>query len=225
MATLYLVLRVVHITMGAIGLLSGAASMVVRKGSPLHARVGTAFFGAMLLMASTGLIMSVVFEVQRVNIVAASLTIYLVATAWLTVRRAAGTTGRAERALAALGFAVVALCVAFAVRLMRVSPGSPYMGFYAVFGGFALFGATLDLRQIARGGLVGAARTTRHLWRMCTAMLIATLSFFLGQAKFFPAAVRENNLNALPVLLVVVALAWFLIRIRLLPRLRRRVSA
>ena len=36
----------------------------------------------------------------------------------------------------------------------------------------------------------GAQRITRHLWQMCVALFIAAASFFLGQAKVFPASVR-----------------------------------
>jgi hypothetical protein len=225
MTTLHLILRFIHIAMGAVGLLSGAAAMVVRKGSPLHARVGTTFFVSMTVMAVTGTLMSLIFEVIRINIIAGTLTLYLVATAWLTVRRAPGTVGGAEKLLAVFGAGVVLLSVAFAVRLLRMTPGSPFVGFYAVFGGFALLGVVLDARQLAQGGLTGARRTTRHLWRMCVAMLIAAFSFFLGQAKLFPEFVRASNLNAIPVVLVVVAFLWFLVRVRILPRFRRKVTA
>jgi hypothetical protein len=225
MTTLHLILRFVHISMGAVGLLSGAAAMVVRKGSPLHARVGTTFFVAMTIMAATGTLLSLIFEVIRINIIAGTLTLYLVATAWVTVRRAPGTVGRAEKLLAAFGVGVVLLAVAFAIRLLRLNPGSPAVGFYAVFGGFALCGVLLDVRQIAQGGLTGARRTTRHLWRMCIAMLIAALSFFIGQAKLFPEFVRSSNLNVIPVVSVAVAFLWFLVRIRILPLFRRKVIA
>ncbi len=47
--------------------------------------------------------------------------------------------------------------------------------FFTVWGTVALFATALDVRMIARGGLTGAARTTRHLWRTCAAMFMATL--------------------------------------------------
>ncbi len=75
-----------------------------------------------------------------------------------------------------------------------------------------------------RGGLAGAQRLTRHLWRMCVAMFMATASFFLGQAKLFPPGVRQSGVLALPVLLVIGALVYWLVRVRLWPRLRRTRS-
>lgn len=85
----------------------------------------------------------------------------------------------------------------------------------------ALLGTVLDIRMIVRGGLTGAARTTRHLWRMCFAMFMATGSFFLGQAKLFPAAVRESGLLPVPVFLVIGAFLYWLVRVPVWPWFRK----
>jgi hypothetical protein len=98
--------------------------------------------------------------------------------------------------------------------------GFPPMMFF-MFGGVALLGTLLDLRMLVRGGIAGVQRTTRHLWRMCLAMLIATMSFFIGQAKYFPLAVRQSGVLKVPVLLVLAALLYWLVRIRLWPLLRK----
>lgn len=51
---------------------------------------------------------------------------------------------------------------------------------------------------------------------MSFAMLIATLSFFLGQAKVFPEPLRKSiGLRAIPVLLVIVFMIYWLLRVRL----------
>jgi hypothetical protein len=50
---------------------------------------------------------------------------------------------------------------------------------------------------------------------------MATASFFLGQAKLFPASVRESGVLNVPVLLVIVGLLWSLVRVRYWPRIRR----
>jgi hypothetical protein len=43
---------------------------------------------------------------------------------------------------------------------------------------------------------------------MCLAMYMATASFFLGQAKLFPAAVRESGVLTVPVVLVIGAMLY-----------------
>ncbi|MGH7694021.1 MAG: hypothetical protein ACRENH_03525, partial [Gemmatimonadaceae bacterium] len=57
--------------------------------------------------------------------------------------------------------------------------------------------------------------------RMCFAFFIATGSFFFGQAKLFPAAVRESGLLSIPALLPFALLLYWVVRIKLLPKIRK----
>jgi len=57
----------------------------------------------------------------------------------------------------------------------------------------------------------------RHLWRMCFALFIATGSFFLGQAKVFPEELRIFPILAAPVLLVLLAMVYWWVRMRVWP--------
>jgi hypothetical protein len=81
---------------------------------------------------------------------------------------------------------------------------------YLFFGSVALFAATLDLRMIFRGGVSGAQRIARHLWRMSFALYIAASSFFLGQAQVFPDAVREAQVFSVSVLALPKYVAFVL---------------
>jgi hypothetical protein len=76
-----------------------------------------------------------------------------------------------------------------------------------VFGGLALMMGGLDLRVILRGGVTGAARVARHLWRMCFALFIAASSIFLARQQLFPAFMRKTGalvfLSFLPLLLMI----------------------
>src|ERR1700737_1212187 len=54
--------------------------------------------------------------------------------------------------------------------------GIPAAGYF-VFGSVALLAAALDVGMFIRGGVSGVHRIARHLWRMCFAMLITTISF------------------------------------------------
>ncbi len=90
-------------------------------------------------------------------------------------------------------------------------------------GAVALLAALGDLRLLMGRVLQGANRIARHLWRMCLAMFIATGSFFLGQAKVFPDALRKPALLAIPVLLVLLLMLYWWVRVLLTKRIPRRV--
>ena len=224
MTTMHLVLRYAHISMGMLALASGAAAMIFRKGSRPHRLSGNVFFVAMLIMAGAGTYISIFITPVMGNIMGGSLTFYLVATGWATVIRKPGQVGRFEVAAPLFGLAIVITGITFGVQAANSAKGMldsyPPM-FYFIFASAALFATAMDVRLLVRGGVSGAARTSRHLTRMCVAMFMATASFFLGQAKLFPAGVRESGVLKIPVLLVIGALLYWLIRIRIVPAIRK----
>ena len=223
MTTMHLVLRYAHISMGMLALASGAAAMIFRKGSRPHRLSGNVFFVAMLIMAGAGTYISIFITPVMGNIMGGSLTFYLVATGWATVIRKPGQVGRFEVAAPLFGLAIVITGITFGVQAVNSAKGMldayPPM-FYFIFAGASLLATAMDVRLLVRGGVSGAARTSRHLTRMCVAMFMATASFFLGQAKLFPAGVRESGVLKIPVLLVIGALLYWLIRIRIVPAIR-----
>ena len=224
MTLTHVALRWIHISMGLVGILSGAAALVFRKGSRPHQLVGHVFFVSMLIMASMGATLAMTYSPNRGNVMGGGLTFYMVATAWATVRRRPGETGRIEVALALLGATVASAGFTFGT-MAAISPthmlDKYHPPLYFIFGSVALLLVAFDVRMIVRGGVMGAARLTRHLLRMCLAMFMATASLFLGQPKVFPMAVRHSGLLPVPVVLVVLALLYSLIRIRVWPRVRR----
>ena len=204
-----------HIGGAFVSLISGPVVMLAAKGGRLHRAAGNVFFAGMLLMSGIGAVVAP-FLPQRISSVAGGVTFYLVITAWMTVRRPAGRTGRAEVGALGLGLGVMALGLALGWQGAN-SPhgeldGLPYQG-ALVFGALAGFGAAVDLRMIARGGVAGAARITRHLWRMCAAMLILFVSF-AGQPKAQPVFLQNSSLTMLPALAVALALIYWLARTR-----------
>ena len=206
-----------HAAMGLVGLLAGTAAMVLRKGSRPHALAGRVFVAAMLLMSSTAALIAF-FDPQgeTINKMMGLLTFYLVGTAWLTARRRGGVAGIDRIAL----FVAMSLSAALFGHGARVAGGSGSEGgvpaaVFFVFGAVAALAANGDRRLLARGGVTGTARIARHLWRMCAALFIAAGSFFLGQPQVFPDWLRNDaGLRAIPVLLVLAALAYWTIRVR-----------
>ena len=89
-----------------------------------------------------------------------------------------------------------------------------------VFGTVALIAGLSDIRVVRSGPLHGPSRLARHLWRMCFALWIAAASFFLGQADELPQALRIPALLAVPPLTALLAMFYWLWRVRFRRSLR-----
>lgn len=63
-------------------------------------------------------------------------------------------------------------------------------------------------------GIQGPRRIARHLWRMCFAMWVAAASFFWGPPDRVPEVIRIPALQAIAVLLPIVAMLYWLWRVR-----------
>jgi hypothetical protein len=197
----------IHIAGALVGLLAGWTALFFRKGSRWHGAAGTIFFFSMIGMCTGGVILAVMKQ-QVGNVFGGTLTFYLVGTAWLTVKRREGETGRLEFAamLAAFAAWIVSWTLGLQVLHSATAPndGVPAMAYF-ILGSVALLAAAGDARMFLRGGVFGAARIVRHLWRMCTALLITTLSGLAGQrTHIFPEAIRNAHLFGVPVLTLPV---------------------
>jgi uncharacterized membrane protein len=206
------VLLVVHVAGAAIGLLSGMTSLFSRKGGLVHRRSGKVFVVSMLAMCAAAVVLAAL-NAQPINLVAGSLTAYLVATAMITVRPLSDPARRLERALMGTAF-----CVGlWAVALGLGQEGGLRVGLF-LFGLLGVLGSVGDFKALRAGRLAGAPRLARHLWRMSLALLIATASFFLGPRgrvrAVLPDALVTTPLLALPELLVLAALFFWLWRVK-----------
>lgn len=211
------VIVLIHICSAVIGLLSGFAAVFLRKGSGWHGAAGSVFTASMLTMSSSAAYTAAFLRPNALNFTAALVTFYLVATAWRLARRREGGATRAD-VIAALFIAVVAASgISFgfdaAGNPRGLRDGMPAAAYF-VFGSIAALFALSDVRMIRRGGVTGSQRIRRHLWRMCLALLIATLSFFPGQGRQLPESMRESNLMFVPHVLLVGAMCFGMYRYR-----------
>jgi len=98
-------------------------------------------------------------------------------------------------------------------------PPAPFF----IFATLALIAFVGDVKLIRSGGTValrGASRLGRHLWRMSLALVIASFSFFIGQAKVIPKPIRIYPLLMVPPLIAVVTLLYWLWRVRIRHKMR-----
>ena len=216
----------IHIIGGSIAIIAGFISVFAVKGLKLHRKTGMIFVYSMVVLSLTGAVIGALRD-QTTNIIGGSLAFYMVITAFLTVR----PRDQWSRWMDAAAFVVGVV----------VSAGSIWIGFYllnsatgkmAVIARMSLFLGTVallatlgDIRMMRAGGLEGAQRIARHLWRMCFAFFVANGSFFLGQAKVFPKPIRILPLLAIPALLPLVLLVYWLVRVRFTKWYRRRADS
>lgn len=201
-----------HIVAGSLGLLSGVAAMVFRKGSAWHAKAGKVYFFSMLVMAAIGAY-GAYHVPEMISVVVGSLTFYLVVTAWLTVRPAGSKWRWTLVASSIVALLIGATSYFFAYEAFVSASGSKdgfAYGFYLFFGSIALICGLMDIRVILRGGVFGRFRLLRHLWRMCFSFLIAAASLFLGQPQVFPESIRETQLLMMPILGILLSLVFWI---------------
>ncbi|HEV7242396.1 MAG TPA: hypothetical protein VGQ36_24420 [Thermoanaerobaculia bacterium] len=147
------------------------------------------------------------------NVMGSALTLYLVATAWVAAKWRDRKAGPFDLGALLFALAIAAFGATWGFQAANSPTGSKggyAAGFYFVFGSIALLFAVSDLRMVVRGGVFGAKRIARHLWRNCMALLFAWLSFYPGQGgRFIPKWLRDTNLPYVPaVLLLGVMLLW-----------------
>jgi len=215
---------VLHIGAGTIGLASGLVAAVARKGGYLHRKAGTVFVVSMLVMATFAAYLAVAVPDQIVNLFIGTFASYLVATGWMTVRRREGTIGLFERIALFVAFC---LCAPFAILAFQLATGlSPLFKSAVPFEGpvlIAIYGFTSvlaiaaigDAKVVLAGGISGAPRIARHLWRMCLGLTLATGSAFTnGLARLLPGPYHVPPIFFFPQFLPLGLLIFWMIRVR-----------
>lgn len=212
-----------HIGGGTVGLVTGVVALLSRKGGKLHRAAGNIFLVAMLAMAGIGGVIAP-FLHDRISTVAGFMTFYLIFTGWLTARRREGVSV----------WEYVGLCVAIGgvistailTWMAQHTPegtldGSPPQAFY-VFSFVSTVAALSDLKVVLRGGISGAERIARHVWRMVFGLFVASGSLFLGQQQVFPAWIRDTPTLYIAALMPLPFLIFWMLRVRLSKKYRSR---
>jgi uncharacterized membrane protein len=214
-----------HIGGGFVGLASGSVAAFARKGGYVHRAAGTVFVVAMMMMATFAAYLAIAVPDQIVNLFIATFAAYLVATAWMTVRRREGTIGLSEKIAL---FVALCLCAPFAILTFQLATGStplfksavPLKGPVLVaiysFTSVLAIAAIGDAKVVLGGGIYGVPRISRHLWRMCLGLTLATGSAFTnGFARLLPGPYHVPPVFFFPQFLPLGLLIFWMIRVRL----------
>jgi len=209
-----------HIVAGGLAIILGAIALVASKGATVHRRSGLLFVYAMLTMGMSGSVLALRQSLTNANVLGGFMSAYFVLTALTTVRPASAWTRalNAGALLVALALAAVEIGLGFKAL---ASPRGAINGvpFFMLFflAAITAMAAAGDVRVMRSGVLRGSRRLARHLWRMCFALFIAAGSFFSIRARvarILPEPFTTAPMRALPVVLVFVAMFYWLWRLR-----------
>jgi hypothetical protein len=212
-----------------LGLLSGTAAIISRKGSPRHVLAGRIFVASMLIMGAFAVYLAITRH-QPNNVGGGIFTVYLITTAWLAARRRDGATSRFDWLLLLIPLALGIQTWLNGIQVVRSGASSQDgvpVGMTFFMGTVMLLAAAGDVRMLLRGGIFGAKRIARHLWRMCFGLFIAAGSFFMGPSnrplrllstvglgQHIPPALFSTTLYLILTIFPLVLLIFWLIRIR-----------
>jgi hypothetical protein len=214
----------IHIAAGGLAIILGAVALSVTKGGTTHRRSGLLFVCAMLIMAVSASILSLLKGRADGNVLAGVLTAYFVGTALTTVRPVSPWTRRINAVALTVAVVLAAGCAFTGARMIN-TPGRDLNGvpnqtagiMSSIIGVLLVIAAAGDVRIMRFGMLRGGARLARHLWRMCFALFIATGSFFSLRervAQILPEPFTTGPMRALPIVLLFGAMFYWLWRVR-----------
>ena len=214
----------IHVAAGGLAIVLGAVALSAKKGGTIHRRSGLLFVCAMLVMGITAPIVASLDPDQESSVVgnafAGLMVVYFVGTALMTVRPVTPWTRRVTVAALIVAVGLATVDILGGIEAFN-SPGRQLRGvpFFMHFflAAILLMAAIGDLRMLRSGVLRGGRRLARHLWRMCFALFIAAGSFFSVRervAKILPDLFATGPMRALPILLLFVAMFYWLWRVR-----------
>lgn len=206
--------------------MAGFVALAAAKGATLHRKSGLLFVGAMVVMGLSAAGIAARTGVAS-SVTGGLMAAYLGVTALTTVRPPAAGSRWLDSGGMVLAFGVGLATLAMGLQTVAAGAlardGVP-VPMILLFGAVYLSAGVGDLRVIRSGSLRGARRIARHLWRMCFALFVASGSFFLGQADAIPEPLRIYPLLAVPAFLPLLALLYWLWRVRILGSSRAVVA-
>lgn len=216
-----------HFMTGAIALLAGYSVIICKKGEASHRILGRIYVVSMLLLGLTGTIVALEREVP-LSMMNGLVLCYFVLSALNIIWQPANRSNSYDKLL--LLFAAM-LTMGFAWFSYQTTQnhdgklGGFGIAAYIAFGSVMAFCTIADYRYVKRGGLSGSSRLVRHLWRMFFPLFMSTAAFFLGQSKHLPQALQQIEFVLAPVVLVILAAIYWIIKVSMTMHPGRLVSA
>lgn len=196
-----------HFGVGSFAVIAGFLALFVIKGSSIHKISGKIFTISMVVLCLSGFYMSWARDLQFTFLLSA-FSIYLAVTGWLSIRKKSVEFTMSDK----IGLFYIALfcLICFGLSIIgsslnwRYPETEPPYEAYAVIGTCAALFLLGDIKYLKRNQLRKELRIKRHITRICSSMLIATIVFFFGNNHVLPDAWRTLPLLSLPIIVVLV---------------------
>jgi uncharacterized membrane protein len=202
-----------HIFAGSVAILAGYVAIAAAKGADTHRRSGMWFVAAMVVMGMSGFVVAIVRDIPG-SLTGGPVAAYFVITALTTVRPMGRRLELAMLAVILTMFALSTNAFVQTVSAGKFALNGVPVPMIAMFSIVELSGAVGDVRLMRGRVLSGSQRIVRHLWRMCFAFWLATGSFFIGQMDELPSWLQHFGIVALPAFFPLLAMFYWLWRIR-----------
>lgn len=210
----------IHVVAGGLAMVLGAIALLAPKGAALHRKSGLLFVAAMVTMGFSGSALALQKSVTDPNVTGGLLSAYFVITALTTVRPVAAWTRWVNGIALVVAVTLALFCFTRGFEAYATPRGFLNgVPFFMLFflGTVLALAAAGDVRVMWSGALRGGPRLARHLWRMCFALFIAAGSFFSIRARvatILPEPFTTPLMRALPIVLIFVAMFYWLWRVR-----------
>ena len=204
-----------HIVTGGAGILAGIVALSTAKGSRRHILWGIWFWRLMLAMAASGIVLAILGP-RAVFIFIGVLSLYLVNTGRNALTRKNGEVNRASWfwfSVALLSLLAGAGLGAWSLVIGENVFGSPWFLYFGVAFDALIF-VVLDGFLLAKGRAVGVSRVIDHLWRMIAALFFALFALLVANPQIFPERFLDSGLNYLPLVILLVVLAYWVVAVR-----------
>ena len=215
------IIMATHVVPGVLAVAAGATALAAPKGRSVHIQAGRIFVVTMGLASAVGAALGLVrAETFYITFHAGVLALCLLASGWMAARAQPGAQGLGALIVGALNLVNLVSLVSIGVFAAR--SGQSFLGFpaedYLLLGGMGFVAAAGDANLLLRPHPNERRRIARHLWRMCLGFFLAAGSAFGGPgAAAFPEAVRRSGVLALPELVILLLMIFWLARTLLTP--------
>lgn len=170
-----------HAFLGAIGLITGALSIITKKGANVHRKSGRIFSYSMIISSMVSLVIAQMPNHENTFLFSIGIfTIYLVLSGnrALTFQSKTKTGAKKIDKIISGGMFLISL-IMITLGILGIIQAIDFSILYAFFGGFGLFLTINDFRNFHKHHLIKNSWLAIHIGRMVGAYIATTTAFLV----------------------------------------------